>query len=43
MPTPVYAVCHADRQDGFGAAWAHFHALGHKTSNGNPVHSIPSH
>ena len=42
MPAPTYVIYHDECRDGFGAAWAAYRALGHRTQTGNPVHYIPS-
>lgn len=42
MTAPVYVIYHDECRDGFGAAYAAFQALGHRTQNGNPVHYLPS-
>ena len=39
---PVCVIYHDQCPDGFGAAWAAFHALGYTTANGSLVHYIPS-
>ena len=38
MPEPVYVVYHAECRDGFGAAWAAWTALGHRTDGGYLVY-----
>ena len=42
MIASISVIYHDECRDGFGAAWAAFQALGHRTGNGNPVHYIPS-
>ena len=42
MSSPIYVIYHENCRDGFGAAWAAWTTLGHRTPNGNPVHYIPS-